>query len=76
LQVPGNFLASWRRSGCSRIPPDHHRKILPDADISKSYLHGMHVSLALAVVLLSAGNILSYLGLKKHTRADMVAPHG
>jgi MFS transporter, DHA2 family, methylenomycin A resistance protein len=40
------------------------------------FLHGMHVSLALAVVLLSAGGILSYLGLKKHTRADMVAPHG
>ena len=40
------------------------------------FLHGMHVSLALAVVLLSAGGILSYFGLKKHTLADMTAQHG
>lgn len=36
------------------------------------FLHGMHVSLAFAVILLSAGGILGHLGLKKPTRADMV----
>lgn len=40
------------------------------------FLHGMHVSLALAVVLLSAGGILSYFGLKKPNLADTTAQHG
>jgi DHA2 family methylenomycin A resistance protein-like MFS transporter len=40
------------------------------------FLHGMHVSLALAVVLLSAGSILSYFGLKKPNLADTTAQHG
>ncbi len=40
------------------------------------FLHGMHVSIALAVALLSAGGILSYLGLKESAHSARAAKRG
>lgn len=40
------------------------------------FLHGMHVSIALAVVLLAAAGVLSYLGLNKHAHAERAVQHG
>lgn len=40
------------------------------------FLHGMHVSIALAVVLLAAAGVLSYLGLNKHAHAETAVQRG
>lgn len=40
------------------------------------FLHGMHVSIALAVALLAAGGVLSYLGLNKHAHAETAVQRG
>lgn len=40
------------------------------------FLHGMRVSLALAVVLLAAGGVLSYLGLNKRAHAEAAVQRG
>lgn len=40
------------------------------------FLHGMHVSIALAVALLAAGGVLSYLGLNKHAHAETAVRRG
>ncbi len=36
----------------------------------------MRVSIALAVVLLAAGGVLSYLGLKNHAHSETAVQHG